>query len=279
MRERVILYSEVDHFHSASIIEEIKKTLQNGETIVFFYCDFRDERTTKVAGVMCSILSQLLRKLRSSTSCDLTKLVGDMNNGRTEGTLLLKHARSMAPFVSRAARQFSRQPLVVLDALDECQDVKDLLHSLRALMKGGIRLFVTSRPLQIIKDKFHGLPSISMDRMAKEVSADIGLHVTREIDVDRRLRNLEEMVKREILVALRDKADGMLGPLFAVHSFHTHACGRPSGSAGLSVKLMSLRNAQPQEISGRRLIASRAVLMKPMRKFSLQLTYSHRMER
>ena len=218
MRQCVGIDAEVDHFHSASVIQGIKKTLQDGESVVFFYCDFRDERTTSAAAVMCSILSQLLRKLCNATGQDLIKLVDDIVNGKTEGTMIAKHARSVAPFVSRAARQFSRQPFVVLDALDECQDVESLLHAIRELTNGGMRLFVTGRPLQIIRDKFHDLPFISMDRMADEVSADIRLHVTREVDGDRRLRILEEKLKMEILTTLQTKAEGMLGPLFTAHT-------------------------------------------------------------
>ena len=218
MRLCVALGAEVDHFHSASVIQGIKKTLQDGESVVFFYCDFGDERTTRAAAVMCSILSQLLRKLRNATGQGLITLVDDMVNGKTEGTVVVKDANSMAPFISRAARQFSRQPFVVLDALDECQDVEGLLHAIRELTNGGMRLFVTARPLQTIRDKFHDLPFISMDRMAKEVSADIRLHVTREVDGNRRLRILEEKLKMEILTTLQTKADGMLGRLFTAHT-------------------------------------------------------------
>ena len=251
------------------MIQGIEETLQDGESVVFFYCDSRNEPTTGAAAVMCSILSQLLCKLRNGAGRDPIELVDDMAKGKTEGTLVLKHARSMAPFVSRAARQFSRQPFVVLDALDECQDVENFLHAIRELTNGGMRLFVTSRPLQIIRDKFHDLPSISMDRMTKEVSADIRLHVTREVDCDRRLRILEENLKTEILTTLQTKADGMLGPLFSAHTSYAHAYGYP-GSAGLSVKLILSRDAQPQKISGQHFAASPVALMKPMKEFSVR---------
>ena len=221
----LVLHAEVDRFHSASVIEEIKKTLQDGEFIVFFYCNFRDERAMSAAAVIGFILFQLLNRLHYGTGRDLIQLVDDVVKGITEGTLVPEHARSITPFVSRAARQFNRQPVVVIDALDECQDVESLLHALFELAKGGMRLFVTSRPLQIIRDKFYALPCISMDRMAKEVSADIGLHVIREIDGHRRLRILGGEMKTEILHTLQNKADGMLGRLFTVHDFHIDAYG------------------------------------------------------
>lgn len=158
---------------------------------------------------MCSILSQLLRKLCNGTGRGLGQLVDDMVNGQTDGTLALRHDH-IASLVSRVAKQFSRQPLIVLDALDECNDVENLLRDLRKLTQtGGIRLLVTSRPLLIIQDDFRDLPSISMGRMTAEVSADIKLHVIREVEGDRRLRVLEEELKREIYVTLQRGADGM----------------------------------------------------------------------
>ncbi|KAG9314842.1 hypothetical protein JVU11DRAFT_3938 [Chiua virens] len=197
---------------ATSVIETIKQALQDGEHMAFFYCDFRSEQTTSAAGVMRSILSQLLHKLRDSqgNGPDLRQLVDDLVKEKSEDASILKHADRIAPFVSRTATQLDQQPFVVIDALDECQDLESLLSALRELTAcGGIRLFVTSRPLQIIKDNLHGLPFISTDRMAKEVSADIELHVTKEVEGDRRLRILEEKLKMEICETLQREADGM----------------------------------------------------------------------
>ncbi|KAG9314893.1 hypothetical protein JVU11DRAFT_3995 [Chiua virens] len=195
---------------ATSVIDTIRKTLQEGEFIGFFYCDFRNERATNAAGVMRSILCQLLRKLCNGAGQDLIQLVDDMVKELTEGTSILKYADSLASFISRTAIQFDYQPFVVIDALDECQDIENLLQALRQLSSSkGIRLFVTSRSLQVIKDNFLGLPSISLNEMAAEISADIELHVSKEVEGDRHLRILEENLKMKICVSLKHGADGM----------------------------------------------------------------------
>ncbi|KAF8556080.1 ankyrin [Imleria badia] len=156
---------------------------------------------------MRSLLSQLLRHIRDE-SVDLGELLDDFVR-EMDGDLPLKNVKHLVTLVSQTAKQFSHQPLMVVDALDECGEVEHLLNGLLTLRKGGMRLFVTSRPLQIIKDILRGLPSISMDKMSSAVSTDIALHVTRELDSRRRLRDLELSFKTEIHSILRDRADGM----------------------------------------------------------------------
>ena len=46
------------------MIESLKDSLQDGEVLGYFYCDFRDERSTSAAELMRSLLSQLLQHLR-----------------------------------------------------------------------------------------------------------------------------------------------------------------------------------------------------------------------
>ncbi|KAF8137382.1 hypothetical protein EV363DRAFT_1428288, partial [Boletus edulis] len=189
-------------------IDSLENKRLSGEALVFFYCDFRNDRSTSAAEVMRSLLYQLLRRIRYEES-DPGELIGDLVKEKNGDTPILKNVKHLATFVSRTSKQFSHQPLVVVDALDECEDVKTLLDGLLILAKGGMRLFVTSRPLQAIKDRLCGLPSISMDNMTSAVSADIALHVTRELDSSPRLRALDRYFKMEIYSILCDRADGM----------------------------------------------------------------------
>ena len=101
-----------------------------------------------------------------------------------------------------------KKPLVVVDALDECKSYETLLEGLN-ILKGYVQLFMTSRPLSVIKDSLSGVPLVSMDDMAENLSADIALHVTRELDARRRLRVLGPEIKMEIRSVLCYKADGM----------------------------------------------------------------------
>ena len=202
----------IDTGCSASVIDGLKNSLREGEVLAYFYCDFRSERSTSAAEVMRSLLSQLLQQfLRHSV--DPGNLIHDLNEERDGGASPTSNVVLLARYISLAAKQFNQQPFLVVDALDECTDVQGLLDALAELRKGGgIRLFVTSRPLPIIKDALSGLKSIDMDMMKYEVSADIGLHVTRVLDSYRRLRSMDASLKNEMHSVLCGKADAMRVP-------------------------------------------------------------------
>ena len=200
--------SDIDTGYSASVIDGLKSSLQDGEVLAFFYCDFRNERSTSAAEVMRSLLSQLLQQFHRH-AVHPGYLIDELIEERDGGASTISNAVLLARYISRAAKQFNRQPLLVIDALDECTEVQGLLNALTELWKGGIQLFVTSRPLQIIKDCFLGVTSIDMDMMKYEVSADIKLHVTRVLDSHRRLRIMDVSLKNEMYSVLCEKADAM----------------------------------------------------------------------
>ena len=188
------------------MIDGLKSSLQDGEVLAYFYCDFRNERSTSATEVMRSLLSQLLQQFNSHIA-DPGDLIDELAKRKCKA--MSASATNVARYVSRTAKHFNRQPFLVLDALDECNDIEELLGALMELNKGGIRLFVTSRPLQVIKDGFSDLPSIDMDTTKYEVSVDIRLHVKRELDSHRRLRIMDASLKKEIYSVLCEKADGM----------------------------------------------------------------------
>ena len=189
------------------MIEYLEGTLEDDEILIFFYCDFRCERSTDVAEVMRSLLSQLLQCSLHHTD-ESKDLIDDLVEAGEKGALV-NDVMMLARYISRAARQVSQQPLIVIDALDECKDIEEFIDALVELTDGGIQLFVTSRPLQVIKESLSGLPSISMDTMKFEVQDDISWHVGTEVDSHRRLRIIEAGLKDEICSVLCNKADGM----------------------------------------------------------------------
>ena len=156
---------------------------------------------------MRSILSQLLRQVRGS-GVDLRSYIDDLMKAKERGGATLKDAKQLAGFTCHVAGLLVQKPVVIVDALDECMDVRGLVQALMVI-KGFVRLFVTSRPLHVIMDDLSGLPFVSMDDTVQELSADIELHVTRELDARQRLRDLDTEFKTEIRSVLCKKADGM----------------------------------------------------------------------
>ena len=198
----VSLYADLAY--RSSVIDSLERSLDKNEVVAYFYCDFRNEKSTGAADVIRSILSQVLRQL----SGYVVDLVEDLIKAKERGGATRNNTRQLAEFALRASKLTTQRPLIVVDALDECKDIEILLSGLITLQRHA-RLFVTSRPLQVIKDGLSGLPFVSMDDMGKELLADIELHVTRELDARRRLRKLDTMFKVEIRRVLCCKADGM----------------------------------------------------------------------
>lgn len=183
------------------------ETKHKEEFLAYFYCDFRTKRSTSAVEVMRSILAQLVGHL-CAVMVEPEDLLNDLlkeTNNRVES---FYNAKGLSRYLSKIAQLCPQKPLIVVDALDECREMETLLDGL-IMCKGDVRTFVTSRPLQNVIAMLSQLPSISMDRMAHVLSADILLHVTRELDSRCRLRTFEESLKEEIRSKLCAKADGM----------------------------------------------------------------------
>ena len=195
---------------SASTIEHLKQTLEDGEVVVFFYCDFRSKRTTSAAEVMRSLLSQLLCHM-GDHGVDPGDLPNKILEQKSDGTLSLNDLDKLCDLLSSAASCFSYQPIVVIDALDECADVEALLRALVALNLGDVRLLVTSRPDQTILDRFPKHLSLSFGNVAKAVAADIEVYVRQEVEMQGWLRSAGPEMKDEIRVKLTERAEGRYG--------------------------------------------------------------------
>lgn len=203
----------IDHTHpgvhsrSASAIEDLKKTLEDGEVVVFFYCDFRNKRTTSATEMMRSLLSQLLCHM-GDRSVDPGDLPNKILGQKGDGTLLLSDLDKLCDLVSSAASCFDYQPIIVIDALDECEDMEALLGALVTLNLGDVRLLVTSRPDQTIMDRFAKYLSLSFENVAEAVAADIEVHVKQEVETQSWLRSADLEMKNEIRMKLTERAEG-----------------------------------------------------------------------
>ncbi|KAF9233917.1 ankyrin repeat-containing domain protein [Melanogaster broomeanus] len=193
------------HSTSAAVIEELSGSLQGGENVAYFYCDFRNSRCTSAKEVIYSLVVQLLRSASGNWLSVFPELKERMDRGAdpprsTRYSFRSPHSRF---------RDCISDLMIVIDALDECSDLADLLDVLVKLNNARIRLFVTSRTELIIKEKFTGLPSISLKDMVHDMENDMRLHVKRQLEARRKLKTLPSSVKDEILELLLRRADGM----------------------------------------------------------------------
>ena len=156
---------------------------------------------------MRSLLSQLFRGFRDC-GVDLGDLPNKILEEKGEGTLSLNDLDKLCHLLSRAASCLRYEPIIVIDALDECADIEPLLRALVTLTQGDVRLLITSRPHQVMMRHFAGLPSLSFEDVAKELAGDIALHIRREIDSHNQLRSADLEIKDEIRAKLNEKAEG-----------------------------------------------------------------------
>ncbi|KAI9566724.1 ankyrin repeat-containing domain protein [Boletus coccyginus] len=192
---------------ASSIINDLNNMKKDGELLVYFYCDFRTGRSTSSVEVMRSLLAQLTKHL-CDAMMDPEPLLDELLKGANSHVHSFYSVKGLAHYLSKVAGSCPLKPLVVVDALDECREVETLLDAL-IMCNGDVRMFVTSRPLQNITQMLSHLPCISLDDMANELSADILLHITRELDSRSRLRTFNGGLKDEIRSRLCAKADGM----------------------------------------------------------------------
>ncbi|KIJ68138.1 hypothetical protein HYDPIDRAFT_25582 [Hydnomerulius pinastri MD-312] len=188
---------------ASAVIEEFEQH-RDDSILAYFYCDFRQARTASAAEVLRSLLAQFLRQSKGGWLSQFPELVERKALGPDPADDLDLLCKCLL-----RASTLHTQPLVVIDALDECIDLQDLLDVLLRLNDGRLRLFLKSRTEQIIAETFVGLPSISPNDMIGAIEDDIQLHITKELCSRRKLRTLEGGLKTEISSLLLKKADGM----------------------------------------------------------------------
>ncbi|KAF9231978.1 hypothetical protein BU15DRAFT_81763 [Melanogaster broomeanus] len=191
------------HSSRSAVIDSLSSGLADDETLASFYCDFRTPRSTHTMEILRSLTTQLLWNSKIDWLSSFPELV--MRKERGTGPPV--DITTLSDLLGRAAKLHQR-PMIVIDALDECEDLSKLLGELVKLDK-ACRLFVTSRPLHSINGAFGGLPSISLNDKIDAVRSDMHFHISTELESRDRLKILSHDLQVEIRDALLKKADGM----------------------------------------------------------------------
>ncbi|KIJ63621.1 hypothetical protein HYDPIDRAFT_41029, partial [Hydnomerulius pinastri MD-312] len=189
---------------ASAVVDNLSRNLEHNETLAYFYCDFRNSRCTSAMEVLRSLTAQLLRQAKTNWLPSFSELVKRKDRGAgppADVDILSDLLRSAAKLHSR--------PIVVVDALDECDDLRELLRALVGLNDGHCRFFVTSRMAISINEAFTDLPSISLNDYGWAAHKDMEFHIRTELESRDRLKTLKEDLKKEIRDRLIQKADGM----------------------------------------------------------------------
>jgi hypothetical protein len=178
----------VDHIQTRLVHET------SGLACIYCYCSYKDQNMQTVSGLIANLLKQLVQ-YRPVISDHVKSLYNDhIDNGTRPA-----HDEFMDALRSEIATY--TKVFVIVDALDEFleRDQEYLIRELRSL-GSTVNLMVTSRPLPIIEEQFHGAKRL--DILAK--SEDIRKYIESRIPRERRL---VQQVKKDgnLLGTIMDK--------------------------------------------------------------------------
>jgi len=194
---------------SSIIVGDIHAECQSttNSALAYFYFDFNDARKQLSENMVRSLIAQFLE---AGPSNELKSLYSDCCKGkqRPNDESLMKILRlQIASFKSA---------WIVIDALDECQDVMQLLsliEEIQSWQTSQLHIILTSRWLKDIEDQLESLtdPEHRMKLSSASLNKDISTYVHERLRSDPKLKKWRDYpdVQREIHSRLLEKADGM----------------------------------------------------------------------
>lgn len=173
--------------------------------LIYFYFDFQSREKQLVQSFWKSVIFQLFSQ-NDQTSSIVQELYNSHSRGSTTPTL--------QELKATARQMFERSPTVylVLDALDECEDRRNLLEGLKDLRDWNqehVHILATSRRETDIEDS---LGTVATDTISLEecvVDGDIVSYVRHQLQHDEKLSRWPDDVRKEIEVTLLEGAKGM----------------------------------------------------------------------
>ncbi|KAH7069938.1 hypothetical protein BKA63DRAFT_569533 [Paraphoma chrysanthemicola] len=192
---------------SSTIVENLLQHCQDDlMVIVYFYFDFNDARKQDPELMLRSLLCQLLQH-----SATVPKGVDALlSNGQRQPS-----AHALLEAIHQAAQEFT-QIYIVLDALDECTQRKELMDVLETVAKwqlANVHLLMTSRKERDIESSLEiyveDKDAVCLERDV--VDKDIQLYVQQRLRDEKSLSkwNQDAIVRQEIEHALMRGARGM----------------------------------------------------------------------
>ena len=196
---------------SSTVITEILRQCSHssGSSLAYFFFDFNDSEKQRSSMMIRSIITQLYSQSYDAR-IEVESLFSSCQDGQQPADL------ETLMITLQAAIRKSEHTYIVLDALDECSDVADLLAVIQKIVEESIpalHLLCTSRWLTTVKETVQNL-TIS-DRMipiqSKIVDTDISNYISHRVQTDPKLKRWRERpdIQEEIRAALTEKVDGM----------------------------------------------------------------------
>lgn len=182
-------------------------------SLIFFYCDFREDQKNDLRGLLSSFLVQLCHQ--SDTYCDMLFTFYSehgLGSRYPSDDALVGCLKDLLIFPGLAPVYF------IVDALDECPITlalpsprDEVLHLIEELVHSGLpnlRLCVTSRPLPDVKEVLEPLNFLSVSLQDESgQKRDIEVYIKSVINVHPKSRRWKAEHRRLVIGVLLGKAD------------------------------------------------------------------------
>jgi hypothetical protein len=187
---------------------------EGSATMVYFYCDFRDNDKRNCRKLLIFILLQL--GAQSDLCCDLLERNYSAHSGKEE-----PRDRTLTKCLTEALSLTTQRPVyLIVDALDECpnssgmptprEEVLELVTDLIGLHLPNLHICITSRPEIDIQTTLEPLTSlrVSLHNQTGQ-KKDIANYVSSIVSSDPKMRRWREEDRNLVIETLTERADGM----------------------------------------------------------------------
>jgi hypothetical protein len=187
---------------TAITIDDLNTRFRNDSSIgiTYLYCNFRRRNEQKVEDLLASLLKQLSQK-RSSLPGSVETLYDHHKDERMRPSF-----DEISSTLQSVAAMYSRV-FIIVDALDECQTLDGCrtrflseLFNLQA--KHGANLFMTSRFIPEITEKFQENTSLEIRASTEDMRKYLDGHISRLPGFVLRSVELQEEIKTGIIKAV-----------------------------------------------------------------------------
>ncbi|KAF9761315.1 hypothetical protein IL306_003866 [Fusarium sp. DS 682] len=218
------------------VVEEILDLFQNDKSIgvAFIYCDVQRKDQQKAEDLLAILLKQLCQ--RQSALTEAMKTFYTKHKSQQTRPSLDELSRILKSVILQYARTF-----IIVDALDECQHEERFATEILALQKDtGSSLFVTSRPIQVIEQRFNGCLSIDIQASDEDVKAYIENRILELKVLREENKDLHEIRKSELRANIKSRVIESVHGMFLLARFHLDSLADKTTPKGIVNTLQKL---------------------------------------
>lgn len=213
MRLQWLLYHVSDQHGSSIVVEDClsRAATRRGENLAFFYCSNEDSKRNQPIWALRSILAQLACHATNLEAPSLLMELYESSRKKPDGNDGTLTAKNCVTMLRRVTSQ-AKETVIIIDALDECEDPDELLLRLQEIEDDNscrTRLLLSSR-MHVKVSKIYESCIIVSTPGGNE--ADLAFYIRNEVGARKTRRLLDGKrpdLEARLIETLSRQAQGM----------------------------------------------------------------------